>query len=212
MVAQEVPGDETAALRLREWLAGSGGLDAVVLDLSGADLSGADFTESWFTDAKLVDVKLAGADLYRSDAQGADLTGADLTGVRPGACGTGRCRSEERRSRRRRPGQGVALRRGRQGRELPRHGTLLEKTDICGADLRDAVFQENSFRVVLDEKSKLKGAKGTVFGPVVIVEGAVSRGTGPTVCTGRLSRSGRGKGAGCPAAFLLSAERTNRTT
>lgn len=42
--------------------------------------------------------------------------------------------------------------------------------------LKDAVCQENSVRVILDDESRSEGAKGTVFEPVVVVEGAVPRG------------------------------------
>ncbi|GAA0924431.1 hypothetical protein GCM10009549_45040 [Streptomyces thermoalcalitolerans] len=53
--------------------------------------------------------------------------------------------------------------------------TFLINTNFRNADLRNAVFEENSFKVTLDEETKLEGASGTVFGPAVVVEGQASR-------------------------------------
>ncbi|MGW7483286.1 pentapeptide repeat-containing protein [Nonomuraea muscovyensis] len=173
------PEDGIAAQRVREWIdAGEGGLDAVGLNLSGADLSHGNFSESWFTGAKLVNMRLRGAELYRSDAHGADFSGADLT-----ECSLVRVNLDD------------AVMRGAilDGTNLAKaslygidasgascRGTQFMGSSLLGvnlrcADLSNAVFQENSFKVTLDHNTKLVGASGSVFGPVVIVENGISR-------------------------------------
>jgi hypothetical protein len=172
------PPDETAAQRLREWLEEEGGLDAVRIDLSGADLSHGKFWESWFTGAKLVNTKLVGADLYRSNTQGADFTGADLT-----RCSLVRVNMDN----------AILVNAVLDGAELVKVSlcdvdasgascrgtefvdTFLINTNFRSADLRNAVFEENSFKVTLDEETRLEGASGTVFGPAVIIEGQTPR-------------------------------------
>ncbi|MEV0143894.1 MULTISPECIES: pentapeptide repeat-containing protein [unclassified Nonomuraea] len=173
------PEDGIAAQRVREWIdAGEGGLDAVGLNLSGADLSHGDFSESWFTGAKLVNLRLRGAELYRSDAHGADFSGADLT-----ECSLVRVNLDDAVMR------GAILdganlvkaslygvdASGASCRGTQFMGSSLLGVNLRSADLSNAVFQENSFKVTLDQNTKLVGASGSVFGPVVIVENGISR-------------------------------------
>jgi uncharacterized protein YjbI with pentapeptide repeats len=54
-------------------------------------------------------------------------------------------------------------------------GASLLGVDLRSADLSNAVFQENAFRVTLDQKTKLAGASGSIFGPVVIAEDGMFR-------------------------------------
>ncbi|MGR4881842.1 pentapeptide repeat-containing protein [Streptomyces sp. LARHCF249] len=189
-----MPADSEAAGRLREWLDGDGdgddgdgdgdgdddgndgaggGIDVMGLDLSGADLSGADFSESLFMDTRLVDARLAGAEFYRAELQGADLTRADLTN----ACLV-RAQLDD-----------AVLRNAvLDGADLGRAslyqvdassarcrgtrfmGASLLDVNFRGADLSQAILQENSFRVTLDGDTVLTGLTGSLFGPVEVVE------------------------------------------
>ncbi|GGV56684.1 hypothetical protein GCM10010294_02600 [Streptomyces griseoloalbus] len=142
------------------------------LDLSGADLSGGVFHESWFTDAKLVGARLVGVDLYRSDAEGADFSGADLTraslvrvnlddAVFRGAVLDGADLVKVSL-------YGVdASAASLRGTRLM--GASLIDVNFCGSDLSEAVVQENTFKVTVDEKTNVTGMSGTVFGPVHII-------------------------------------------
>ncbi|MFC3348927.1 pentapeptide repeat-containing protein [Streptomyces echinoruber] len=171
------PPDETAAQRLREWLGEEGGLDVMGLGLSGADLSHGDFSESWFTDAKLVGAKLVGTDFYRSDLQRANLDGADLTD-----CSLVRATLDDAILRNTVLDRADLVKASLYGvdasgascRGTEFMGSVLIYTNFCGADLRDAVFEENSFKVTLNDETRLEGAAGTIFGPAVIVEGQTS--------------------------------------
>lgn len=164
------PEDPVAAQRLREWIASEeGGIDAVRLELSGADLSHADFSESWFCEAKCLATRLAGCEFYRSHAEGADLSQADLTESslvrinldeailrgtildRANLVGASLCDVDAS------DASCCATQFG---------GSSLLGVDFSGANLSDAQFDENSFKVKLNGKTILRGATGTVFGPV----------------------------------------------
>ncbi|MFF0034208.1 pentapeptide repeat-containing protein [Streptomyces avermitilis] len=173
------PEDRTAAQRLCEWIdVGEGGLDAIDLDFAGADLSYGDFSESWFTDAKLVNARLVEAELYRSDAQGADFSGADLTG-----CSLVRVNLDDAVLRGTTIDQANLVKAslydvdasGASCRGTQFMGASLLGVNLRSADLSNAVFQENSFQVTLDQNTKIEGASGSVFGPAVIVEEEGSR-------------------------------------
>ncbi|MFJ3922859.1 pentapeptide repeat-containing protein [Streptomyces sp. NPDC090022] len=172
-----LPADPAAAGHLREWVAGGtgGGLDVIGLDLGGAELAGGDFSSSWFMDARLVEVRLAGASFYRADLQGADLTRADLSGaclVRANLddavlrdcvlAGADLAKASL---------YGVDAR-GASCRGTRFQGASLLDVDLRGADLRGAEVRENTFQVRVDERTRLKGLTGSVFGPVEVTTAA----------------------------------------
>jgi antitoxin component YwqK of YwqJK toxin-antitoxin module len=149
------------------------GWDVVGLDLHGVDLSGRNLSESWLTRANLVGAKLVGADLYRADAEGTDFSGADLS-----------CASLVRANLDDAVLRGAVL----DGADLVKAslcevdasgasfrgtrfmGASLLGADLRGADLSYAVLRENSFKVTLDDETKVVGLSGTVFGPVRVVD------------------------------------------
>ncbi|MFH8223863.1 pentapeptide repeat-containing protein [Streptomyces sp. NPDC018057] len=167
------PSDAAAAERLREWIeAEGGGLDAIALVLDGADISHGDFSESWFSDAKLRNVRLVDSELYRSDMQGADMSGSDLSG-----CSLVRVNLDDA-ILRDATLDGANLVKaslydvdaaGAKCRGTQFAGSSLLGVDFRGADLSDSTFDRNSFRVTLDQETRLVGASGSVIGPVVLV-------------------------------------------
>ncbi|GGW80770.1 hypothetical protein GCM10010340_68720 [Streptomyces griseoloalbus] len=48
-------------------------------------------------------------------------------------------------------------------------GASLIDVNFCGSDLSEAVVQENTFRVTVDEETDFTGMSGTVFGPVHMI-------------------------------------------
>ncbi|MFE2995138.1 pentapeptide repeat-containing protein [Nocardia sp. NPDC059246] len=172
-VPHTLPRNAEASARLRDWLLERkvGGLDAGGLDLSDSDLSGGNFSESWFGETRFTNTKLADAELYRSDAEGADFTGADLTNtslvrvnlddavlrnaILDGANLVGASLYGV-------DAMGASLR----GTALM--GASLLHVDFRGADLSDAVVEENTFKVKVDEATVFKGLRGTVFGPITL--------------------------------------------
>lgn len=177
-----LPADPGAAGLLREWLTAPGrGLDCAGQDLRNADLSGGDFSNSWFTDAVLVAVRLVGASFYRADLQSADLTRADLTdadlvkanldeavlrsAVLDGAdlVGASLCDVDAR---------------GTSFRGTRFVGAELLDVDMRGSDLSDAVVEENFFEIKADDTTVVRGLRGTVFGPITVVEGDSAREVG----------------------------------
>ncbi|MFF8291458.1 hypothetical protein ACF068_19810 [Streptomyces sp. NPDC016309] len=54
-------------------------------------------------------------------------------------------------------------------------GASLLDVNLCGADLSNAVVQENSFQVRIDGNTVVNGLSGSVFGPVELAaeEGGV---------------------------------------
>lgn len=170
-----LPIDPAATEQLREWLASEEyNLNGMERDFRGADLSGGDFSNSLFTDAVLVAVRLVGASFYRADLQSADLTGANLTdadlvkanldeavlrsAVLDGAdlVGASLCDVDAR---------------GASFRGTRFIGAELLDVDMRGSDLSDAVVEENFFEIKADDTTVLRGLRGTVFGPVTVVEG-----------------------------------------
>ncbi|WP_241990124.1 MULTISPECIES: pentapeptide repeat-containing protein [unclassified Streptomyces] len=176
------PADPAAARRLREWLADPGhNLNGMGQSFRGANLSGGNFSSCWFTDAVLVDVPLVGASFYRADLQSADLTRADLTdadmvkanldkailrsAVFDGAdlVGASLCGADAR---------------GASFRGTQFIGAVLLATDMRGADLSEAVVRDNFFEIKIDDTTVVRGLRGTVFGPITVVEGDSAREVG----------------------------------
>ncbi|MFD8979689.1 pentapeptide repeat-containing protein [Streptomyces sp. NPDC059564] len=166
------PADPEAADRLWEWVregAGArGGTDMAGLDLGGAVLDGADFAESWFAGTRLAGARLVGTEFYRAHLAGADLSGADATGacfVRAdldGADLRGAVLDGADLVRAELYGADARGARFRGARIL---GASLLDTDLRGADLSGAELRENTFDVLLDDRTRVAGLTGTVFGP-----------------------------------------------
>ncbi|MFD0334169.1 pentapeptide repeat-containing protein [Streptomyces erythrogriseus] len=48
-------------------------------------------------------------------------------------------------------------------------GASLIDVDFRGSDLSQAIIQENTFKVIVDETTKFTGMSGTLFGPVQVI-------------------------------------------
>ncbi|MGO4463527.1 pentapeptide repeat-containing protein [Streptomyces sp. M-16] len=162
--------DPEAAHWLARWLADGSpyGADMTELDFGGADLAGADFSGALFIGARLAGARLTGTDFYRCHLQDADLTGADATGacfvraVLDGADLRGAVLDGADLVRAELYGTDARGARLRGARIL---GASLLNTDLRGADLSGAELRKNSFRVLLDDDTRVAGLTGTVFGP-----------------------------------------------
>ncbi|MFF5335547.1 pentapeptide repeat-containing protein [Streptomyces sp. NPDC013181] len=176
------PADPAAARQLREWLDDTSySLYGFEHDFRGADLSGGDFTLALFTQANLAGVRLRGASFYRADLQSANLTGADLTGadlVRANLNEAVLCSA-------RLDGADMvkaslfdvdASQASFRGTRIM--GASLYDADMRGADLTDAVLFENTFKVIVDDDTVVRGLTGTAFGPVTVVSNEGSREVG----------------------------------
>ncbi|MFZ3566228.1 pentapeptide repeat-containing protein [Streptomyces sp. BH097] len=171
------PADAEAAEVLADWAASEEDvtLDATYLDLSGADLSGADLGRALLCPSTARGIVLKDTDLYRanlgwSDLTGAVLTGAclikaeltetvlrdaDLTGADLGSADL----------------YEVDARRACFAGARLNGASLLGPTLMEGADLRGARVSRTSFRVVLDESTRLEGLHGSVHGPAYVSGG-----------------------------------------
>ncbi|MCX5198603.1 pentapeptide repeat-containing protein [Streptomyces sp. NBC_00249] len=165
-----LPADPEGAHWLWEWV-GAGFPaygDLTALDLSGARLTGADFTGTLFTGARLAGTRLLGADFYRCDLQGADLTGAEATGAcfvkanLDGAVLRGAVLDGADLAGADLYGTDARGARLRGARIL---AATLWDTDLRGADLSGAELRENTFKVLLDDGTRVAGLTGTAFGP-----------------------------------------------
>uniref|UniRef100_A0AAU2V2U3 Pentapeptide repeat-containing protein n=1 Tax=Streptomyces sp. NBC_00003 TaxID=2903608 RepID=A0AAU2V2U3_9ACTN len=175
-----LPADPEATRQLQEWLAEEEGysLFGIEHDFRGADLSGGDFTSSWFTEANLAGVRLTEAILYRADLQSANLSGADLTGA-----DLVRANLDEAVLRSARLDGADMVKASLHGvdasgasfRGTKIMGASLFRVDLRGADLTDAVVFHNSFRVMVDDATVVRGLSGTAFGPITLYDGDTSR-------------------------------------
>ncbi|MFD8615087.1 pentapeptide repeat-containing protein [Streptomyces sp. NPDC059631] len=148
------------------------------LDLGGADLSHGDFSESMFIDAKLIGTRFVGADLYRSYALAADFSRADLTG-------SSLVRVElDDAVMREAVLDGADLAKaslcdvdamGASCRGAQFMGSALLAVDFRSADLSGVALGSSSFRVTVDEATKVEALTGTVTGPVTLVDRAGRR-------------------------------------
>ncbi|MCG7527862.1 pentapeptide repeat-containing protein [Streptomyces sp. OfavH-34-F] len=176
------PADPAAARQLREWLDDTSyDLYGIEHDFRGARLANGDFSSAWLIDAVLSGVDLASASFYRADLSGADLTGANLAGadlvraqldravLRSALLdGADMVNSSL---------HGVdASRASFRGTRIM--GASLFRLDLRGADLTDAVLTHNTFKVIVDDNTVVRGLTGTVFGPVTVVDGEGSREVG----------------------------------
>lgn len=127
-----------------------------------------DFAESWFAGTRLAGASLVGTEFYRAHLAGADLSGADATGacfVRADLDGPdlrGAVLDGADLVRAELYGTDARGARLRGARIL---GASLLDTDLRGADLSGAELRENTFRVLLDDRTRVAGLTGTVFGP-----------------------------------------------
>ncbi|MFH7599490.1 pentapeptide repeat-containing protein [Streptomyces racemochromogenes] len=171
-----LPADPEAADWLWKWVEEGaegkpGGVDLSSLDLSGADLSGADLSSSLLCAVDLTRTRLHGTDFHRSNLQSADLTGADATGacfVRAdldGAVLRGTTLDGADLTRADLYGADA---RGATLRGACLLGATLIDTDLRGADLTGARLGETSFRVTLDDTTRVTGLTGTLTGPTTL--------------------------------------------
>ncbi|MHC5257644.1 pentapeptide repeat-containing protein [Streptomyces sp. UC4497] len=170
------PADAEAAAVLAQWEAAEQdvALDATYLDLTGADLSGADLGSALFCPATARGVVLKEADLYRanlgwSDFSGAVLTGASLvkaelteTVLRDADLTQADLGSADL--------YAVDARRACFAGARLDGASLLGGTLLEGADLRGAGLSRTSFRVVLDERTRLEGLHGSIYGPACVAD------------------------------------------
>lgn len=176
------PADPAAAQQLREWLDDmSYSLYGIEHDFRGARLANGDFSGAWLIDAVLAGVELASASFYRADLSGADLTGANLVGadlVRAKLDGAVlRAARLDGADMVNSSLHGVdASRASFRGTRIM--GASLFRFDLRGADLTDAVLAHNTFKVIVDDDTVVRGLTGTAFGPVTVVDGEGSREVG----------------------------------
>lgn len=188
------PADPEAVAVLREWAAQEDALlDAAGLDLSGADLSGTDLANGLFTEAVLRKTGLSGCDLYRANLESADLTEADLSDAvlvkavldEASLAGASLDRADLGSAELwGTDASGATLR----GAKLD--GAALLKTRLNGADLSNATVRETSLKVFLDDRTRVEGLSGTLFGPAHVVEGENAREIGGSELEDWLNRRG----------------------
>jgi uncharacterized protein YjbI with pentapeptide repeats len=68
-------------------------------------------------------------------------------------------------------------------------GSSLIDLNFCGSDLSEAVVQENTFKVTVDEKTDFTGMSGTVFGPVQSIGRVLRHQGGPLRLTSLQQRA-----------------------
>ncbi|MFE2729958.1 pentapeptide repeat-containing protein [Streptomyces sp. NPDC059349] len=163
------PAGPEAAAVLRSWAQqGDSLLDAAELDLSHADLSGLDLAVGLLTGTVLRGARLVGTDLYRAHMEGAVLEGADLSR----ACLTKAILDEAdlRGAVLVEANLGSAELYGVDARAASFRGARLNgasflDTRLEGADLTGASVRETSLKAVLDDRTRVEGLTGSVFGP-----------------------------------------------
>ncbi|MEV2255539.1 pentapeptide repeat-containing protein [Streptomyces sp. NPDC050147] len=147
-------------------------LDLCGLDASGTDLTGADLALGLFIETRLEDVVLTGTCLYRADLGYAVLDRAGLgraclvKAVLDRASLRGAVLSEANLG-------GADLfetdARGACFRSARLDGAALLGARMEGADLTGATVQRTSFKVLLDEHTRVEGLTGSVYGPARIM-------------------------------------------
>ncbi|MEW1929748.1 pentapeptide repeat-containing protein [Streptomyces sp. NPDC088360] len=172
-----LPVDSKAADALRAW---SGQEDTTIdlcgLDASGADLTGADLAMGLILETRFEDAVLVGTDLYRADLRYAVLDRADLSraclvksvldeaSLRDATLtGTDLGRADLYKT----DARGACFRAARL------NGASLLGTRLEGADLTGASVQETSFKVQVDERTRVEGLTGSVYGPAYVVGNGV---------------------------------------
>ncbi|MFF2247184.1 pentapeptide repeat-containing protein [Streptomyces sp. NPDC058142] len=163
------PADPEAAAVLRSWARqGDSLLDVTELDLSHTDLSGLDLAVGLLTGTVLRGARLVGTDLYRAHMEGAVLEGADLSR----ACLTKAILDEAdlRGAVLVAASLGSAELYGVDARAASFRGARLNGASFLdarleGADLTGASVRETSLKAVLDDRTRVEGLTGTVFGP-----------------------------------------------